>query len=126
MLSRRYRSVLVGTTSAITLAAAMPASFAAEGQQAQAVVGIEEITVTARRVEENIQRVPIAITAFTPEKLLQQDIKDVWNLTKEVGGLNICCSSGNTSFIFVRGIGNGAPTYFADVPVSAGGFSNFF
>jgi len=40
--------------------------------------------------------------------------------------LNICCAPGQTSFIFMRGIGNGTPTYFADVPSAAGGFSNFF
>ncbi len=125
MASTSYRSALVSTTSALALAfTALPAN--AQGQQAQAVVGLEEITVTARRVEENIQRVPIAIQAFTPDRLEQQDIKDIWSLTKNIGGLNICCSPGNTSFIFMRGIGNGTPTYFADVPSSSSGFGNFF
>ena len=126
MTSISYRSALVGTTSALALALASSTPALAQGQQAQAVVGLEEITVTARRVEENIQRVPIAIQAFTPETLEKQDIRDIWSLTKNIGGLNICCSPGNTSFIFMRGIGNGTPTYFADVPKSAGGFSNAF
>jgi iron complex outermembrane receptor protein len=30
-----------------------------------AAAGVEEITVTAQRTEENIQDVPIAVTAFT-------------------------------------------------------------
>ncbi len=115
-----YRSTLVGTTSVVALALASTAPAAAQDEQeAQAVVGLESIIVTARRVEENIQRVPIAIQAFTPEKLADQDIKDIWSLTKNIAGLNICCSPGDTSFIFLRGIGNGAPTYFADVPASA-------
>ena len=124
---KSYRSVLVGTTSVMALAMASAAPTAAqEQQQAQAIVGLESITVTARRVEENIQRVPIAIQAFTPEALAEQDIKDIWSLTRNIAGLNICCSQGNTSFIFLRGIGNGAPTYFADVPSSSNGFSNMF
>ena len=121
-----YRSVLVGTTSAFALAVTAIVPAFAQGQQAQSGLQLEEIIVNARRVEENIQRVPIAITAFTPEKLAAQDVKDIWTLTKNIGGLNICCSPGNTSYIFVRGIGNGAPTYFADVPTDADGFSNFF
>jgi iron complex outermembrane recepter protein len=127
MVSKSYRSTLVNTTSALALAvtAAVPAY--AQNQQAQGGgLQLEEIIVNARRVDENIQRVPIAITAFTPEKLQAQDVKDIWTLTKNIGGVNICCSPGNTSFIFVRGIGNGTPTYFNDVPADSGGFANFF
>jgi iron complex outermembrane receptor protein len=122
-----YRSALVGTTSvvALALASAMPAA-AQQAQQAQGIVGLEEITVTARRVEENIQRVPIAIQAFTPERLEQQEIRDIWSLTKNIAGLNICCSPGNVSFMFMRGIGNGTPTYFGDIPIGGGGFASFF
>lgn len=127
MTSSSYRSALVTTTSALALALTSVPAMAQDGQEAQSsVIGLEEITVTARRVEENIQRVPIAIQAFTPETLEQQDLRDIWSMTKNIGGLNICCSPGNTSFIFMRGIGNGTPTYFADVPRDAGGFGNAF
>jgi outer membrane receptor protein involved in Fe transport len=37
--------------------------------------GLQEITVPARRVAENIQRVPIAITAFTQAELTQSNIR---------------------------------------------------
>jgi iron complex outermembrane recepter protein len=126
MTSSSYRSALVTTTSALALALTSMPALAQDGQEAQSVVGLEEITVTARRVEENIQRIPIAIQAFTPETLEQQDIRDIWSMTKNIGGLNICCSPGSVSFTFMRGIGNGTPTYFADVPKSAGGFGNGF
>src|SRR5882672_2416857 len=102
MLSRRYRSVLVGTTSAITLAAAMPAFAADAPQQAQAVVGIEEIIVTARRVEENIQRVPIAVTAFTADQLAQKDIADLWSVQRITPGLTIAGAPGNAPSIVTR------------------------
>ena len=127
MVSKSYRSMLVNTTSALALAvtAAVPAF--AQNQQAQGGgLQLEEIIVNARRVDENIQRVPIAITAFSPEKLEAQDVKDIWTLTKNIGGLNICCSPGTTSYIFLRGIGNGTPTYFNDVPADSSGFANFF
>jgi iron complex outermembrane receptor protein len=122
-----FRSTLVSTTSAIALAAvsAIPA-FAADQQAQGGGLQLEEIIVNARRVDENVQRVPIAVAAFSPEKLQQQDVKDIFTLTKNIGGLNICCSPGNTSYIFLRGIGNGTPAYFADVPVPTGGYANFF
>ncbi len=127
MVSKSYRSTLVNTTSALALAVTAAVPALAQNQQAQGGgLQLEEIIVNARRVDENIQRVPIAITAFTPEKLQQQDVKDIWTLTKNIGGLNICCSPGTTSFIFLRGIGNGTPTYFNDVPADSGGFANFF
>jgi iron complex outermembrane receptor protein len=118
-----YKSFLVCTGSTLALLATMPA-FAAE-QEAQAPV-FEEITVTARRVEENLQRVPFAISAFSNEKLAQQDIKDVWTLTKQIPGVNICCQPGQAFATYVRGIGNGSPTYFADVPTDPNGFGNAF
>ena len=126
MVFKNYRSALVSTTSALALALTATAPAFAQSQQAQGGLQLEEIIVNARRVDENIQRVPIAITAFSPEKLAAQDVKDIWSLTKNIGGVNICCSPGNTSYIFVRGIGNGTPTYFNDVPADSGGFANFF
>ena len=92
MVFRGYRSALVCTTSALALAATSVApSFAQQaaqaGQSAQSGIALEEMIVTARRVDENVQRVPIAITVFSQEKLALQDIKDAWTLTKSVGGL---------------------------------------
>ena len=125
MVSKNYRSALVSTTSALALALTATAPAFAQ-QQAQGIQ-LEEIIVNARRVDENVQRVPIAITAFSPEKLATQDIKDAWTLTKAVGGFAICCSQGNASFVYIRGINNGTPTYFNDVPLAnAGGFAGFF
>ena len=42
--------------------------------KAQTNTGIEEILVTAQRAEENIQDVPVAVTAFTSDSLELQQI----------------------------------------------------
>lgn len=87
----------------------------------------EEITVTARRVEESAQRVPLAITALSGSDLKKQSITEVSQFTKTIPGVSLCCSAFfNSGNIFVRGMATGAPTYFADVPVQAGGYGNFF
>ena len=59
---------------------------------AQAV--IEEITVTARNRAENLQDVPISITAFTAEQLDKMDIQNVDDL----------CSRTRLSFLYSSGI----------------------
>ncbi|MCU0759704.1 MAG: TonB-dependent receptor [Steroidobacteraceae bacterium] len=40
-------------------------------------VGLEEIVVTAQRREENLQNVPIAVTALITETLLRNDVRDL-------------------------------------------------
>lgn len=48
---------------------------------------LQEVVVTARRQEENLQRVPIAVTAFTGEELKQKSVTQVYDLQGEVPGL---------------------------------------
>jgi len=44
-------------------------------------VGLEEIVVTARKREENLQDVPIAVTAISAETLQREGVKDVQDIT---------------------------------------------
>lgn len=43
-------------------------------------IGAEEITVTARKKDENLQDVPISITAFTAETLRAKNINDAYDI----------------------------------------------
>jgi iron complex outermembrane recepter protein len=92
-----------------------------EGQ----VPGLEEVIVTARRVEESTQKVPIAITALSASDLRGAHINSIAELTENVAGLvnNATGAGGDQNAVFmIRGQGvsfGGAPgvlTYFADVP----------
>ncbi|MEO7975063.1 MAG: TonB-dependent receptor plug domain-containing protein, partial [Thermoanaerobaculia bacterium] len=68
----------------------------------------EEITVTAKKREESIYEVPVAITAFTGEELQRQGITDLIDIGKFVPNLNVTgFSAGHTSSAnpFIRGIG---------------------
>lgn len=58
---------------ALAVGAALVGGHSAHAQQA----GLEEIVVTARYREENIQTTPIAITAFTGEELALRSIENV-------------------------------------------------
>jgi hypothetical protein len=71
----------------------------------------EEITVTARKREENLQSTPVAISAFSEADLEEQDIRSVQEITKSVPNLQFdtAIGSGNSARIYLRGVGNGDP-----------------
>jgi iron complex outermembrane recepter protein len=71
---------------------------------------LEEITVTAQRRAQNIQDVPIAVSALTAEALQQKGVNDVQQITNFIANVNIDSASpfsGSTSVLsaYVRGIG---------------------
>src|SRR5262245_32330660 len=69
------RTMVTSTALSLVFTASAP-SF---GQQ-QAQLGLEEITVTARRVEENLMTVPLAITAFSAATIETVNLKQVNDL----------------------------------------------
>jgi iron complex outermembrane receptor protein len=75
LAASRLCTVAGGSAALVALgAAAMPAPALA---QDRADVAIEEIVVTARRREESLQDVPIAVTAFSAEQLEQTGAIDI-------------------------------------------------
>jgi len=86
---------------------------------------LEEVVVTARRREERLQDVPVAVTAFTPERLQEAQVTTARQLVGFVPSLNI--SSGNQRDFqrySIRGQGatvgsnEGVAVYFAEAPIS--------
>ncbi|MDP7211772.1 MAG: TonB-dependent receptor [Vicinamibacterales bacterium] len=81
-----------------------PASVLAESESSRTV---EEVVVTARRREENVQTVPIPITAVTGESLRDRaafDIRDLERVTPNLSYGNSAVSK-NSAEVFLRGIG---------------------
>ena len=84
----------------------------AEGSQHDARIagdagGLEEIIVTAQKRRENIQTVPIAITAVTSERLENVGITNTQDLARVVPGLVVESSLGGTK-ARLRGVGTAA------------------
>ena len=50
---------------------------------------LEEITVSANKMEENIQDVPQSITVIDEETIEQKGIKNISDIVKEVHNMNI-------------------------------------
>jgi iron complex outermembrane receptor protein len=100
---------------------------AAAATAVQAGTTIGEVVVTAQRREQSLEKVPVAITAFTQQMLKERSISQIADLDRAVPGLSVVAGSGTTnqaSFaIRGRGLNYGAAagsveTYFADVPLS--------
>ena len=74
-------------------------------------VGIEEITVTARKREENLQDTPIAISAFSTDDLKDLDVRRIQDITNSVPNLSFdsAAGTGNSARINLRAVGNGDP-----------------
>jgi len=73
---------------------------------------LEEIIVTAQKREQNLQDVPLAISAYTKDFLNENSIKDVYDLQVSSPGLiisgNQTSSTGNFT---IRGVGTGAQNF---------------
>ncbi len=97
---------------------AAPASAQSADQPvASASSGLEEIVVTARRREEKLQTVPIAITAFSGQALEEHEIRTSEEFSHIVPSLSINgpFGNGNVTNLRLRGL-PGVATYFAEVP----------
>jgi len=79
--------------SGAAFAALMPAALPAAAQQAVGsdpeVGALDDIVVTARRREEALQDVPIAVTAFTEEALRDRQIEDLADVALYTPGVQL-------------------------------------
>ncbi|HVN45577.1 MAG TPA: TonB-dependent receptor [Steroidobacteraceae bacterium] len=70
---------------------------------------VEEVIVTARRTQEELQKVPISVTALPAEALRELDVQDIAELSEHVPNLNLITSTSfggsSTAYAFIRGIG---------------------
>jgi len=69
--------------------------------------GLEEIVVTARKRVENVQNIPVAVTALTGAKLEQYDLASLENIAAATPQLTVVRgSSGSGADLSLRGIGS--------------------
>ena len=73
---------------------------------------LEEITVTAQKREQNIQDIPVAVTALSGEQLVEYGITDMFDLQQSAPGLifeqNQTATTANFS---IRGVGTSSQNF---------------
>ena len=92
--------------AALTTAFAAPA-IAQDGGDEENARRLGTVNVTAQRVEENLQDVPVAVTALSTEQLEDKQVLNIRDLTAQVPNINIATNTGTASAarIFLRGVG---------------------
>lgn len=114
-----------GSASPQTVPQASTSTATAQAGQDDVTAELGAIVVTAERVAQNQENVPIAITALSQATLSQNNILDTMQLSSFVPDLNLCCSTFNsTSYDYVRGV-TSVPVYFDGVPYTQNGFTDY-
>ena len=80
------------------------AAFAAEGEQAEGAV--EEVIVTAQRVAESIQDVPISVTALTEDAIEDRQVITPSDLQINASNVSFTATNFGGSSFSIRGVGN--------------------
>ncbi|HEY0650148.1 TonB-dependent receptor, partial [Phenylobacterium sp.] len=86
--------------------AAMTLALLSAGQAAAQGTEVSELVVTAQRVEENIQEVPIAVTAFGSAALERQSIETLQDIAIRTPGFSAGQVDPVQSNFAIRGIGS--------------------
>src|SRR5688572_25369729 len=92
------RAIALTLTLAALQAQAQDAAPAAASADDGATT-LDAIQVTARKREETLQEVPVAVTAFTPEALDRLNVQDLGDLDTHVPNLTIYAARGSSSTV---------------------------
>ena len=110
---RRYSRAMIAATALAAFTTPAFAQDAAAAKPAGDEAANDEgaIVVTARRREENLVNVPIAISAFSGEQLANQGATDITELADQVPNVTLEPSRATNSTLtaFIRGIGQQDP-----------------
>lgn len=112
MRNLRRVCFLTGTAVA-SIALGLPDRAVAQSNEPNSSEEVEEadlpgeaIVVTARRREESLQDVPVAVTAFSSEQLFDAQVENLIDLNAKVPNLNVSfITSTTTAIIYLRGAG---------------------
>lgn len=113
-----YRLAMLACT---ILAGAQPATAFAQtaGEEGASQAGIQDIVVTARRSEERLQDVPVAVTGYNQEQLAALDIQGFGDIGKTVPNLDVQRQFGSASApqYYLRGVSTGTLKFEADAGI---------
>ena len=98
-------NILFAAVSFAALTAASGVHSRTSAAAASAPVVSNEVIVTARKREERLKDVPIAVTGITADTLAKEQIYQVKDIAAFAPGLNINSDAVGRSFVSIRGVG---------------------
>lgn len=103
----RFKPSAISGIVALSLALTSSMTFAQEEEGR-----LETITVTAQKRAQNLQEVPVSVTAFTGDEMAEAVIKDMYDLQTNVPGLGAFQSQSATNSSFsIRGVGTSSQNF---------------
>ncbi|MCC7199488.1 MAG: TonB-dependent receptor [Gammaproteobacteria bacterium] len=114
-------SKLKNPTASILVAAAVAAALPGMSHAAtETTMQLDEVVVTARKREENLQEVPVAVSAISEAQLEARQITDLADMNAQVPNLTIYAARGSNSTLtaYMRGVGQADPLWGVDPGVA--------
>lgn len=100
----RNRMAFGAALMAGSMLAGLPAAYAAEAASGPTV---EELVVTAQKREENVQDIPLAVTAFSTKKIEQLHIGNVTDAFNMLPSVSFQSSTPGFYNVYMRGVASG-------------------
>ena len=115
-MKRKQLSLAIGLTLSLAALQAQAQQAPSAAPTEDEAVTLDAIQVTARKREETLQEVPVAVTAFTPETIDKLNIRDIGDLDAQVPNLTIYAARGSSSTVtaYIRGVGQSDPLWGVD------------
>ena len=103
-------ALLAGAAFGVMTTTAQAQEAAPVGEQ---VSSVDDIIVSARRRDEALKDVPVAVSAFSAEQLEQKGSADITELTRSAPSLTLQAARGSNSTLisFIRGVGQQDPLW---------------
>jgi iron complex outermembrane receptor protein len=116
-------SASIAAASTVALAVSQLA-WSQEASRAPSSDALEEIVVTAEKVETNVQRTAIAIDVYAGQQLQELGVHDVNSLANVAPAVNVTGNTGGGTIVAIRGISSRDTTEVGDpaVAISTDGF----
>lgn len=100
----------MSTVFAVAAAVAMPTGLSAQV--------LEEIVVSAQKREENLQEIPISVSALTGDQIDALGMKDFTEITQQIPSLQLNAWSPNLTIFNIRGISQNSFTDNLEGPIA--------
>jgi iron complex outermembrane recepter protein len=113
IVSNKCAPVVCALTAALIASQSVHAQTASTGSDQ-----IEEIVVTAQKRDQNLQKIPISVTAVSGETLEAQGITDVSSFARTTSGLQLGQGTAGVVVPFLRGVGTSATNLGAESSVA--------
>ena len=106
----KYRALAASVAMSLSMSSA--AVLAQETTPDSEEIALEKITVTAQKRVQNLQEVPVSVTAFSGDAMSESVIKDIYDLNTNVPGFGSFQSQSATNSSFsIRGVGTSSQNF---------------